>query len=77
MGRLGAVIAMTLVVLLCLLIAGAVALYVGYTRRGQSVPHAPWLGDAMRRGVDALPTIGNQAEAPEVERLDESDHKLT
>ena len=65
---------MSLVVLVCLLIAGAVALYVGYTRRGESVPHAPWLGDAMRRGVDALPTIGNQGGAPEAEHLTESDH---
>ena len=73
--------AMSLVVLVCLLIAGAVALYVGYTRRGQAVPHAPWLGRAMSRGVAVLPTIGNQAEAPGAERLDDSvlgeEHKVT
>jgi hypothetical protein len=67
---------MSLVVLVCLLIAGAVALYVGYTRRGESVPHVPWLGDAMRRGVEALPTIGNQAEAPRAEQLGEDDHLI-
>jgi len=63
------VIAMFLVVLLCLVIAGAVAVYVGFARRGEEVPHAPWLGDAMRRGVAALPTIGNQAQAPDAERI--------
>ena len=50
---------MTVVVLISLLIAAAVAVYVAYPRRGEQVPHAPWLGDAMRRGVEALPTIDN------------------
>jgi len=63
------VFAMSLVVLVCVLIAGALALYVAFARRGEDVPHAPWLGDAMRRGVAALPTIGNQADAPEAEQI--------
>lgn len=50
---------MTVVVVISLLIAAAVAVYVAYPRRGEDVPHAPWLGDAMKRGVDALPTIDN------------------
>lgn len=66
---------MTLVVLICLVIAGAVALYVGYARRGEEVPHAPGLTDAMRRGVAALPTIGNQAAAPDAERLHAHGHR--
>jgi len=52
-------VSMALVVLISLLIAGAVAIYVAFPRRGEEVPHAPWLGDAMKRGVDALPTIDN------------------
>jgi hypothetical protein len=56
-------IALFLLLLLSLAIAGAVALYVAYPRRGEEVPHAPWLGDAMKRGVEALPTLDNQAAA--------------
>ena len=67
---------MILVVLVCLVIAGAVALYVGYARRGEEVPHAPGLTDAMRRGVAALPTIGNQASAPDAERVHAHDHQV-
>lgn len=39
------------------LVAGAVALYVAYPHRGEQVPVVPQLGDAMRKGVDALPTL--------------------
>jgi hypothetical protein len=24
------------------------------------MPHAPWLGDAMKKGVEALPTLANE-----------------
>lgn len=51
------VIAM-LVILLC---AGLVVLYVAFPHRGEELPAAPWLGDAMRRGVEAAPTIDNTA----------------
>jgi hypothetical protein len=43
-----------------LLLAGAVAVYVAYPHRGEQVPHASWLGDAMKKGVEALPTLDNQ-----------------
>lgn len=49
-----------LVMLAILAVAGAVVLYVAYPHRGEEVPHTPWVGEAMRRGVDALPTIDNQ-----------------
>jgi len=39
------------------LVAGAVALYVAYPHRGEQVPGVPLIGDAMRKGVDALPTL--------------------
>ena len=45
-----------------LVVAGAVFVYVAYPHRGQQVPNAAWLGDAMRKGVDRLPTLDNQAE---------------
>ena len=49
-----------LVMLVILVLAGVVVLYVAYPHRGEEVPDAPWLGDAMRKGVDALPTLDNQ-----------------
>ena len=39
------------------LVAGAVAVYVAYPHRGEQMPVVPQLGDAMRKGVDALPTL--------------------
>ncbi|WP_210438244.1 hypothetical protein [Nocardioides xinjiangensis] len=39
------------------LVAAAVAIYVAYPHRGEDLPVAPQLGNAMRRGVDALPTL--------------------
>lgn len=40
-----------------LLVAAAVAVYVAYPHRGEDVPIAPQIGTAMRKGVDALPTL--------------------
>ena len=45
--------------LVSLLLAGAVAAYVGFVRRGEEVPHAPWLGDALKKSVHSLPTLDN------------------
>lgn len=41
-------------------IAGVVVLYVAYPHRGEEMPHTPWVGEAMRKGVDRLPTLENQ-----------------
>ena len=53
-----------LVVLLAMLgivlLASLVVVYVAYPHRGHEVPRAPWIGDAMRRGVARLPTLDNQ-----------------
>ncbi len=43
-----------LLMLLILVIAGVVVVYVAYPHRGEDVPGAPWLGDAMQRGVDSI-----------------------
>jgi hypothetical protein len=59
--------------LVILVLAGAVVLYVAFPHRGEEVPHVPWVGRAMRKGVDNAPTLDNTAEdtTPEpVERLD-------
>jgi hypothetical protein len=43
--------------LMCVILAATIGLYVAYPHRGESVPGASWLGGAMRRGVDSLPTL--------------------
>lgn len=59
-----------LLLLVSLLVAGAVAVYAAYVHRGEDVPHAPWLGEAMKRGVAALPTLDNQPRRPlELDRI--------
>jgi hypothetical protein len=45
-----------------ILLAGLVMLYVAYPHRGEEVPNAPWVGDAMRKGVNLLPTLDNQSD---------------
>lgn len=45
---------------LILIVAGAVVTYVAFPHRDQEVPGAPWLGDAMKRGVAALPTLEDE-----------------
>ncbi len=46
--------------LVIMLLAGVVVLYVAFPHRGEDVPRTPWLGAAMKRGVNALPTLDNQ-----------------
>ena len=48
--------------LVVLVIAGLVVVYVAYPHRGEEIPAAPWLGEAMTRAVDAAPLV---QEAPE------------
>jgi hypothetical protein len=50
-------LAIVLMMTFGVLVAGAVALYVAYPHRGAQLPVVPQLGDAMRKGVDALPTL--------------------
>ena len=53
-------LSIVLAMIAILAIAGAVVVYVAYPHRGEEVPHTPWVGEAMRKGVDALPTLDNQ-----------------
>jgi hypothetical protein len=46
-----------------LLLAGLVSAYVAFPRRGHDVPGAPWVGDVLERGVEALPTLARQRES--------------
>ena len=45
------------VLLLALVLAAAVMLYAAYPYRGEETPLTPKLGEAMRRGVESLPTL--------------------
>lgn len=50
-------LAVVIVMVLILLLAGGIVLYVAYPHRGEELPVAPWLGDAMNRAADAAPLI--------------------
>jgi hypothetical protein len=51
------VLTVAIVMLAILVLAGLVVLYVAFPHRGEEVPAAPWMGDAMRKGVGVLPTL--------------------
>jgi hypothetical protein len=51
------VLVMLLIVFITLVVAGAVLLYVAYPYRGETMPWHPEIGDALKRGVDAFPTL--------------------
>ena len=57
--------AIVVVLLLALVLAAAVMLYAAYPYRGADTPLTPLLGEAMRRSVDALPTIDPEPESGE------------
>ncbi|WP_193610306.1 hypothetical protein [Nocardioides lijunqiniae] len=54
---------LTLVIIMAaiLVLCGLVLTYVAFPHRGAQVPAAPWLGDAMSKAVDAVPTLDEEA----------------
>jgi hypothetical protein len=50
-------LAIILMMTIGVLVAAAVGVYVAYPHRGEDMPVVPQLGDAMRKGVNALPTL--------------------
>lgn len=52
------------VMLLTVILAAGVITFAAYPHRGEQVPAAPWLGDAMARAVDAVPVITADEHAP-------------
>jgi len=54
------VLAIVLVMVGILVVSAAVVAYVAYPHRGEQLPVVPQLGDAMRKGVDALPTLEDE-----------------
>jgi len=55
--------AIVVVLLLALVLSAAVMLYVAYPYRGEDTPLTPAVGRAMRRGVEALPTLDADAQS--------------
>jgi hypothetical protein len=51
------VLYLVIAMLASLLVAGFVVLYVAFPHRGEKLPAAPWLGDAMARATDRVPVI--------------------
>lgn len=47
----------TIAMLVIIVLAGLVLLYAAFPHRGETVPGAPWLGDAMERATEAAPVI--------------------
>lgn len=56
-------LAIVLSMLVILVLAGLVVAYVAWPHRGLDMPAAPWLGERMRQGVEALPTLDADAVA--------------
>lgn len=53
-------LAIVLTMLVILVVCGAVALYVAFPHRGEEVPAAPWLGEALWKAREALPTLDEE-----------------
>jgi len=43
--------------LVILLLAAAIVVYVAYPARGRETPYVPWVGEAMEKAAEALPTL--------------------
>ena len=65
-------VVLVLLMLVILVVAAAVVVYVADPHRGDEVPGAPWLGDAMRRGVD---TVGDLLDRSAPEQEHEPTHR--
>lgn len=50
------VVIMVVILALC----GVIAAYVAYPHRGEDLPGAPWLGEAMSRAADVLPILEDE-----------------
>jgi hypothetical protein len=59
-----AVFVIVVVMIVILLLAGLVVTYVAYPHRGEDLPAAPWLGEAMSRAADAAPVLDEDAGDP-------------
>ncbi len=58
--RENTVLAIVIAMLVIVAIAAAVVAYVAFPHRGEDLPGATWLGDAMSRAVESLPTVDDE-----------------
>ncbi|WP_067440599.1 hypothetical protein [Nocardioides jensenii] len=49
-----------LMMLVILVLAAAVVLYVAFPHRGEDLPAVPWVGTALRKSVDAMPSLSEE-----------------
>lgn len=54
-----------LTMLATIVLAGLVLVYVAFPHRGEELPAAPWLGEAMAKAADAAPTLDEDEDADE------------
>jgi hypothetical protein len=59
---------LTLIMLAIVAMAALVVTFVAYPHRGQEVPNAAWLGDAMARAAEAAPTLPTEGDEPADDR---------
>ncbi|MBB6626580.1 hypothetical protein H5V45_04505 [Nocardioides sp. KIGAM211] len=67
-----------LVMLVIVVLAVLVVTYVAFPHRGEEVPAAPWLGDAMAKAAEAAPTLpteGDEVHGREVAERQEAQHR--
>jgi hypothetical protein len=51
-----------LIMVVIVTLAALVVTYVAYPHRGEDVPSVPWLGEAMTRAADAVPTLPTEGD---------------
>lgn len=54
----------TVAMLVILVLAALVLVYAAFPHRGETVPGAPWLGEAMERAAEAAPVVETDDEQP-------------
>jgi len=59
------VLVVVIAMLVVLAVAGLVVVYVAYPHRGEELPAAPWLGEAMNRAAEAAPVLEPEYEDSE------------
>lgn len=50
-----------IMMIVILVLAGLVLAYVAFPHRGEELPAAPWLGEALSRAAEAAPTVDRSA----------------
>ena len=54
----------TLIMVVILALAALVVTFVAFPHRGEEVPNAAWLGEAMARAAQAAPTLPTEGDGP-------------